>query len=187
MTPNNVAEGRSRLREAVARILDVFVAREGTDEEFRAWSETAEKYAARIEAMPPESVLWGLGTRGVVAVTGMPAIPKTHPRMSEPGDRVEAVVTYGPEHQGHPGLVHGGILATTFDEVFGMFRTFSYPPVVTAELTVRFLRPVPVGSTVRFEAEILEQEGRRLRVSGTGSVDGATCVASEALFVVTRG
>jgi acyl-coenzyme A thioesterase PaaI-like protein len=181
-----VTEGRERLRSAVSRILDVFVAREGTPEEFDTWSDIAEAYADRIEAQPPETVFWGLGTRGVISVTGMPSLVEAHPRMSETGDRVEAIVTYAPEHQGHPGLVHGGILATTFDELFGMFQTFSRPPVVTAELTVRFLAPVPVGATVRFEAEIVEREGRKMRVSGTGSVNGATCVASEALFVVTR-
>lgn len=186
MTAAAVTAGRARLRAAVSRILDVLVAREGTPGEFATWSDIAERYAERIEAQPPETVFWGLGTRGVISVTGMPALLEAHPRMSEAGDRVEATVTYGAEHQGHPGLVHGGILAATFDELFGMFQTFSHPPVVTAELTVRFLRPVRIGSSVRFEAEIAEREGRRMRVRGTGAVNGATCVASEALFVVTR-
>jgi acyl-coenzyme A thioesterase PaaI-like protein len=184
VTAESVA--RERLRDAMARVLDIFVAHDGTPEEVAAWADIAEGYAARVENLPPQSVFWGFGIRGVLSVTGMPGIPEARPKMADTGDRVEATVTYGSEHEGHPGLVHGGILATTFDELFGLFQTFSHPPVVTAELTVRFLAPVPVGSTVRFEAEIVEREGRKLRVRGHGSVNGATCVAAEALFVVTR-
>ncbi|MEX0781927.1 MAG: PaaI family thioesterase [Dehalococcoidia bacterium] len=183
---NAEAEVRERLRGAVARVLDVFVAHEGTLEELNAWADIAEEYAARIEKLPPESVFWGFATRGVMSVTGLPGMVEARPQMADTGDRAEALVTYGPEHEGHPGWVHGGVLAATFDELFGLFQTFSLPRVVTAELTVRFLSPVPVGETVRFEAEIAEREGRKMRVRGTGSVDGATCVASEALFVVTR-
>lgn len=179
-------EVRERLRSAMARVLDVFVAHDGTPEEVSAWADVPEGYAARLEATPPESVFWGFGTRGVLSVTGMPGVVEARPRMSDTGDRAEAVLTYGAEHEGHPGVVHGGILATTFDELFGLFQTFSHPLVVTAELTVRFLAPVPVGSTVQFEAEIVEREGRKLRVRGQARINGATCAAAEALFVVTR-
>ncbi len=179
-------DARERLRSAMARVLDVFVSHEGTTDELNTWADIAEAYAGRTEQLPPGSVFWGLGTRGVISITGMPGVVEAHPRMSDTGDRVDATVTYGAEHQGHPGLVHGGALATTFDELFGMFQTFAHPPVVTAELTVRFIAPVAVGSTVQFEAEVVEREGRKMRVTGTGSVHGATCAAAEALFVIMR-
>ena len=184
MSPEIAA--RHRLRGATARILDVFVAHEGTPDQLNAWADTAEGYAARLEDSPPETVFWGLGSRGVLSVTGLPAVVDGRPRVADTGDRAEAMVTYGREHEGHPGLVHGGTLAATFDDLFGLFQTFSHPPVVTAELTVRFLAPVRVGSTVRFEAEIVERERRKMRVRGHASIDGATCAAAEALFVITR-
>jgi acyl-coenzyme A thioesterase PaaI-like protein len=179
-------EPRARLRNAMARIAEVFASHEGTPDELRAWANIAEGYAARLESAPPKTVFWGFGTRGVLSVTGMPAVPDARPVVAGVGERVEAVVSYRSEHEGHPGLVHGGILATTFDELFGLFQTFAQPPVVTAELTVRFLAPVPVGSTVRFEAEVAEREGRKMRVRGQASVNGATCAAAEALFIITR-
>jgi uncharacterized protein (TIGR00369 family) len=179
-------EPRERLRSAMERVLDVFVAHSGTDEELTAWAAIAEDHANQVEAIPPDSVVWGFGSRGVLSVGGMPAVPDARPRRADTGDTAGAVVTYGREHQGHPGYVHGGILATTFDELFGLFQTFAHPSAVTAELTVRYLAPVKVGKTVHFEAEVVERDGRKMRVSGMGAVDGHTCVAAEALFIVMR-
>jgi uncharacterized protein (TIGR00369 family) len=179
-------EPRQRLRTAMSRVLDVFMSHSGTDEELSSWASIAEEHAEKIEALPPDSVFWGFGSRGVLSVTGMPAVPGAHPRLAETGDTAAAVVTYGPEHEGHPGHVHGGVLAATFDDLFGLFQTFAKPSAVTAELTIRYLAPVKLGATVRFEADVVEREGRKLRVSGTGAVDGRTCVAAEALFIVLR-
>jgi uncharacterized protein (TIGR00369 family) len=179
-------EPRERLRSAMERMLAVFVAHSGTEEELAAWAAIAEEHAERIESIPPDSVVWGFGSRGVLSVGGMPAVPDARPRLGDTGDTAGVVVTYGREHQGHPGYVHGGILATTFDELFGLFQTFAHPSAVTAELTVRYLAPVKIGETVHFEAEVVERDRRKMRVRGQGTANGATCVASEALFIVIR-
>jgi uncharacterized protein (TIGR00369 family) len=179
-------EPRERLRTAMSRVLEVFLSHSGTDDELAAWAAIAEEHADRLELLPPDSVFWGFGSRGVLSVTGMPAVPGAHPRLADSGDTAAAVVTYGREHQGHPGHVHGGVLAATFDDLFGLFQTFAQPSAVTGELTVRYLAPVKVGSTVHYEAEVVQRDGRRLRVGGTGVVDGRTCVAAEALFIVLR-
>ncbi len=179
-------EPRERLRSAMSRVLDVFVCHSGTEEEVAAWAAIAEDHADRLESLPPDSVFWGFGSRGVLSVTGMPAVPGAPPRLADTGDSAAAVVTYGREHQGHPGHVHGGVLAATFDDLFGLFQTFAQPSAVTAELTVRYLAPVKVGATIHFEAEVVERDGRKLRVRGQGTTNGATCVAAEALFVIAR-
>lgn len=55
-----------------------------------------------------------------------------------------------PEHQGYPGRMHGGIITGILDETIG--RAINYEegeqPMnwgVTAELNVRFRKPVPLG------------------------------------------
>ena len=66
------------------------------------------------------------------------------------------------KHQGYPGVVHGGVVAAILDEVAG--RTFMEgdPPkfMVTAKLTVRYRRPVPVGQPLLAIGKALEDNER---------------------------
>nr|WP_051232376.1 PaaI family thioesterase [Pseudonocardia asaccharolytica] len=95
--------------------------------------------------------------------------------------------TVAPEHQGAPGLAHGGLLTTAFDEALGALQVFFREPAVTAELSTRFRRPVPVGSTLYLAARVDRKEGRKLWVSATGRLDapdGPLAAESSALFLV---
>ncbi len=58
----------------------------------------------------------------------------------------------GVEHQGWTGRIHGGILVTLLDETMAQLLYRRGQTAVTAELTVRFKRPVPVGRTLVAEA-----------------------------------
>lgn len=88
------------------------------------------------------------------------------------------------EHQGAPGLVHGGILAAAFDEVLGASNWLLVTPAVTAHLEVDFRTPVPVGRTVLIEARIDSVEGRKVRTSGVGHFEDGTVVGhAEGLFI----
>ncbi len=68
----------------------------------------------------------------------------------------------GPEFQGGPGFIHGGIIATVLDEAMGKVCRFSDVRAVTAELNVQYLRPVRVGEEVRVEAFEESQNGKHL-------------------------
>ncbi|MFC5992622.1 PaaI family thioesterase [Pseudonocardia hispaniensis] len=95
--------------------------------------------------------------------------------------------TVEPEHQGAPGLAHGGLLTTAFDEALGALQVFFREPAVTAELRTQFRRPVPVGSTLHIAARVDRKEGRKLWGSATGrldALDGPLAAESSALFVV---
>lgn len=92
--------------------------------------------------------------------------------------------TVAEEHQGAPGLVHGGVLATAFDEVLGASNWLLLTPAVTAHLEVDFRTPVPVGRTVQIEARIDSVDGRKVYTSGLGRFDDGTVVAhAEGLFI----
>ncbi|WP_337136556.1 PaaI family thioesterase, partial [Staphylococcus aureus] len=71
------------------------------------------------------------------------------------GMTVRSRFTVTTEHQGAPGLAHGGLLACAFDEALGSaVGHLLRRPAVTAKLETDFLRPVPVGTTLVIDAHI---------------------------------
>ena len=85
----------------------------------------------------------------------------------ETDDGVEAEYTVAERYAGAPGVVHGGILATLLDEVLCMTAyAKAGSPVVTGELTVRYLEPSPTGSRLLVQAELGEHKGRSVFIEG---------------------
>lgn len=63
--------------------------------------------------------------------------------------------------EGHPGFLHGGIIATLLDEAMSKaVRALGYTSV-TAQMEVEFLRPVPSGKPLRLEGCVTSSEGRK--------------------------
>ncbi|KAK2761546.1 hypothetical protein FQN54_001374 [Arachnomyces sp. PD_36] len=92
---------------------------------------------------------------------------------------------------GHPGIVHGGLLATLLDE--GMARC-CFPALpngigVTANLNIDYRRPAPAEAFAVLKAETVKVEGRKAWVEGrieTLPEDGSdpvVLVEAKALFV----
>lgn len=80
-----------------------------------------------------------------------------------------------PDHLvGPPGTVHGGIQAVLLDEVMGMTARLSLDEAgdgdgvlaVTAELRLKYRKPVPVGPTLVVRGRLLRTETRNLFVAG---------------------
>ncbi|KAF2159098.1 hypothetical protein M409DRAFT_71226 [Zasmidium cellare ATCC 36951] len=100
----------------------------------------------------------------------------------------------GPALCGHPGIVHGGLLATMLDE--GLARA-CFPALpnkvgVTASLKIDYRVPCPENSYVVLKAETTKVEGRKAWVKGwielLGDEDGngTRLVEAEALFIEPR-
>jgi uncharacterized protein (TIGR00369 family) len=89
-------------------------------------------------------------------------------RMVE-GERYEVDFTPLPEHQGWQEIVHGGIIATVVDEVMTRLLWELGMEVVTAELTVRYKRPLQVGTAVRATAWKERDLGRYVEVAASVS------------------
>lgn len=97
---------------------------------------------------------------------------------------------------GHPGIIHGGLLATLLDE--GLARA-CFPALpnkvgVTASLKIDYRVPCPAESYVVLKAETTKVEGRKAWVKGwiellreDGEGEGTRLVEAEALFVEPRG
>jgi uncharacterized protein (TIGR00369 family) len=74
-----------------------------------------------------------------------------------------AVASFVPDAslEGYEGILHGGMISTVLDEVMAWaarYTTGSF--AVTAELKVRFLKPVETGKSYLAEGKILGSKGR---------------------------
>jgi len=103
------------------------------------------------------------------------------------GADLTAEFTVTENHQGAPGLAHGGLLSLAFDEALGKLMWLIRAPAVTARLETDFLKPVPMGSTIHITARITGQVNRKVYTAAEGrlgGVDGEIAVKAAALFVV---
>ncbi len=98
---------------------------------------------------------------------------------------VHATFEVTEQHQGAPGLAHGGLLSTAFDEALGALNWLLLAPAVTARLETDFRRPVPVGSVLHIDAWIVGQVGRKVYTRAVGRLgpDGRVALTASALFV----
>jgi acyl-coenzyme A thioesterase PaaI-like protein len=89
-------------------------------------------------------------------------------------------------HQGAPGLAHGGLLALAFDEALGSVNWLLHLVAVTGRLETDYLRPVPVGTTLFIEARCNGVSGRKIYLSAVGRLggpDGEIAVRATAIFI----
>ena len=94
-----------------------------------------------------------------------------------------------PIHQGYPGRMHGGVLTGVLDETIA--RAINYGSGVdverwgiTAELTTRFLQPVPLEVEISARGRVLTHNRRIF--TGSGEIclpDGTVAVRAEGKFL----
>ncbi len=62
---------------------------------------------------------------------------------------------------GHPGYLHGGVIATLLDETMSKAVRAKGLTSMTRQMEVDFLRPVPSNEPVRMEGRVVRGEGRK--------------------------
>ncbi|NPV71866.1 MAG: PaaI family thioesterase [Firmicutes bacterium] len=103
------------------------------------------------------------------------------------GDKYVSEFTVAKAYQGFPGIMHGGVISTVLDEIMGRFLWVKGYVTYTAEMTVKFRRPIMCGTKIRVEGEILEVKGRRFYTAGRIlSEDGAVMAEATGCFVSKR-
>jgi len=88
------------------------------------------------------------------------------------------------EHQGYPGVMHGGLLTTMLDELIGRTAIASDLWCMTAKLELRFRKPVPIGEPLKLKGEITKKSGRLLE--GRGEIrlaDGSLAVEAHGTYL----
>jgi acyl-coenzyme A thioesterase PaaI-like protein len=128
-----------------------------------------------------------IGERWYSPVYG-PGNPVAPPMVASqtPDGRAEGRVTLGKPHEGPPGLVHGGVVATLLDHVLARSVRAAGYGGLTATLTVTYRRPVRLGVSLLVVAEVGENDGRRTtaRARMVAEADPETTLAeAEGLFV----
>jgi len=90
------------------------------------------------------------------------------------------------EHEGGPRVAHGGWTAGVLDEIVGHVPLLHGRLSVTGTLTVKFVRPVPVGYDLVATARKTGEEGSRWFVEAELSLasSGALLASGEAIMVL---
>lgn len=97
---------------------------------------------------------------------------------------VRAIHSFDDRQTGAPGIVHGGLVATAYDDLFGFLLYSVRQLAVTRSLTVEYLRPIWLHQPYEFTASIDQHIGRRLHVSAQArSFDGEVHGTAEATFI----
>ncbi len=88
------------------------------------------------------------------------------------------------QFEGYKGIYHGGIIATLLDEVMvkSILATGHY--AVTAEITVRFIKPLRTGTRFRCVGRIVDHKGRLYHTTAEAiGEDGTVYARAEARFL----
>src|ERR1700687_6080213 len=66
----------------------------------------------------------------------------------------------GKRYTGRSGHCHGGLLATILDEAMGKVNKLRHVVALTSEITVNYLKPVPLMQPLRVESREVKVKGR---------------------------
>ena len=111
---------------------------------------------------------------------------------SEKGGKSLVSISYlGSDLCGHPGVIHGGLLATILDEGLARCCFPALPNKVgmTANLNINYRKPAPAGAFVVLRAKTVKVEGRKAWVEGhietlaENGEDPVVLVEASALFI----
>jgi acyl-coenzyme A thioesterase PaaI-like protein len=120
---------------------------------------------------------WG---NPVIGVRNPIAPPLTVHRAAD--GRVYSDFALGAAYEGPPGHVHGGVSALILDHVLGEVAANAELPRFTGTITLRYLRPTPLGR-LHAEARITEVDGYKAYAVGRLSdADGVT-VEADGVFI----
>lgn len=101
------------------------------------------------------------------------------------GDDVVSRFVPGRNHQGPPGVMHGGLVLTLADEVgawtvLGLLEKFGF----TAQLDSKLRAPIRIGKTVEARGRIAAANSRVVRVAISLTQGDVLCAEANAAFVL---
>ncbi len=90
----------------------------------------------------------------------------------------------GKRFTGPPGHCHGGIIATILDEAMGKVNKLRHVIALTSEITVNYLKPVPLRQPLRVESREVRVKGRKhINMAEILNEKGAVLARSQGLFI----
>jgi acyl-coenzyme A thioesterase PaaI-like protein len=185
---------KRRLADAMRLVIERLVPSNAPEEELRRAAEGLERYAEALRNHPRLRYVHGFGESATAGDVGAffdqsPMIGLANPlappiRLSQTGPRTAlGLVSFGSAYEGPPGSVHGGFVAAAFDEVLGYVQSLGERPGMTGTLIVRYRTPTPLHTELRFEAELLRMEGRKIFTKAHVIGEGRVCAEAEGIFI----
>jgi len=105
-------------------------------------------------------------------------------------DRDKAIAHYEPQEkfQGYKGILHGGITSTLLDEIM-IKAVYAYDVVaVTAEMTVRFKKPIRLSDKLELTARVVQRKRRFCSTEGEiRREDGELLATATGKYLIITG
>lgn len=101
----------------------------------------------------------------------------------EAGGGVEGRFFVKQDHQGPPGLAHGGVVAAALHEAMALLLHSEDTFALTGRLEVDLLAPAPVGTFVTIRAQAHATRGRSLELRAEASVNGQPVARGAGIFI----
>ena len=186
---------RRRLATAMRTVIARLIESDAPESELSAAADALERYAERLATHPRPHPYEGWSETSPAGNTGgffdhspliglsNPLAPPVELRAEPDGRTVRGRAIFGVAYEGPPGCLHGGYVAAAFDEVLGFANALSGTPGMTGSLTVKYRRPTPLHTELRFEATYDRTEGRKIFCSGKLFAGDSLCAEAEGLFV----
>jgi len=91
--------------------------------------------------------------------------------------------TPGPEHQGYPDRMHGGIAYTLLDETVGRAGFIYGYWTFTGKFEVKYKKPIPLGQEITVVGEMIRDRGRAIEARGEIRLaDGSVAMEGSGIF-----
>lgn len=183
-----------RLAEAIRRVTHQLVLTAATPD---ALTRGAEQIEAVADALAPDTPEWTLSVPAFVDSRDPhgyfpfspqigrynPLAPPVQVRIGD-DDVVHGTVALDAAYEGPPGCVHGGIIASLFDEMLGIANITAGLGAMTGTLTIRYRSPTPLKTELTLTARNLGLDGRKVRAEGTIHAGDRLCAECEGVFIV---
>lgn len=182
-----------RLAEALRRVTNQLVLTRATPD---ALTRAAEQVEAVADALAPVTPEWTLSTPAFFLGSDdphqyfpfSPQIGLYNPlappiRVWIDGDVVRGEGNLDAAYEGPPGCVHGGIIASLFDELLGVANITAGVGAMTGTLTITYRSPTPLKTDLTFTARHVQTEGRKVFTEGTIHAGDRLCAECEGIFI----
>jgi acyl-coenzyme A thioesterase PaaI-like protein len=184
-----------RLSGALRRAVGSAVELDANAESLNELATAAERFANEMEIHATGRKVPLFGSGGVLEEGDLGAMMPFSPVLGEfnpaspplefrhEDDRVVGRARFGSTSQGAPGLVHGAVISGIYDELLAMANLMEGVPGPTAKLTIRYRKPTPLHTDLRFEAWVDEKQGRRVHARGRCLDGDRVLTEAEGIFI----
>ena len=96
--------------------------------------------------------------------------------------------TPGENHVGFDGVTHGGIIFSVLDDLMANWLFLQGGRGYTAKCEIRYREPLPVGTTVRLECDLVQKKRKllQLRAKAIRTDTDAVVAETEGSFMISE-